>query len=115
MARSICIKCGQTKSSPLHFCPHCGFVPKEVHDQARSILLSDKHRTPLELDAAASDVRRRQVLIFEPSELQPILARLERDRASHVFGVRRSTWLIIGAALTAGAIAAAITILLQSG
>jgi hypothetical protein len=114
MARSICIKCGQAKSSPLQFCPQCGFVPKELHDQARSILLSEQHRTTLELDAAAYDIRRKQILIFESSELQPILARLERDRASHLIGIRKSTWLIVGAAIAAGALAAVITIFLRS-
>lgn len=114
MPVSICIKCGHKKAGPLDFCPHCGFVPRELHDQARSTLLSDAHRTPLELDAAASDIRRRQILIFDPAELHPVLARLRRERSARLLGIRKSTWLIIGAAVLAGATAAFITIVVQS-
>jgi hypothetical protein len=114
MGRAICIKCGGKKQRPLHFCPHCGFVPKELHDQARSIILSDEHRTPIELDAAASDIRRRQILLFDPAELQQVLAELEQERSIRLLGIRRSTWLIIGAAALAGALAALITSLAQT-
>jgi hypothetical protein len=115
MPVSICIKCGGRKDQPLQFCPHCGFVPKDHHDQARSILLSDAHRTPIELDAAAHDIRRKQILLFHPAELRPILDRLNRERASRRFlGLRNSTWLIVGAAILAGALAAAMTILIQT-
>ena len=114
MARSICLKCGHSKGAPLEFCPHCGFVPTELHDQARSILLSDEHRTPAQLAEAARDIRGHRILMFDANELQSVLARLERDRAMHFLGLRKSTWIIIGAALTAGAIVAAVMLLLQS-
>jgi hypothetical protein len=114
MAVAICIKCGNTKATPLAFCPHCGFIPKDPHDQARSILLSDAHRTSVELDAAATDIRNRQILIFEPTELQPVLDALRRDRAARgLFGIRKSTWLMIGITVVAGALVAAVTILIQ--
>jgi hypothetical protein len=114
MATAVCIKCGNKKASPLAFCPHCGFIPKDLHDQARSILLSDAHRTSVELAAAATDIRHRQILIFEPSELQPVLDTLNDDRAARgLLGVRKSTWLMIGITVVAGVLVAAVTILIQ--
>ena len=114
MPRSICLKCGHTKGDPLAFCPHCGFVPEDLHDRARSILLSETHRTVAQLAEAARDLRERRILMFAADELRPVLARLEHDRTWRLLGLHRSTWLLIGAALTAGAIAALVTLLIRS-
>lgn len=112
MPTAICLKCGHKKDAPLAFCPHCGFIPKELHDQARSILLSETHRTPVELDAAAHDIRRRQILIFEPTELQPVLNSLQHDRTARA-EARARTGRVIALALLAGLLAGAATALMQ--
>ena len=111
-AAAVCLKCGERKESPLAFCPHCGFTPEDLHDQARSILLSDAHRTPFELDAAAADIRRRQILIFESDELQPVLDSLERARALRAAS-RAKTRRIIRLAIIAGVLAGAATAVIQ--
>ena len=111
-ATAICLKCGEKKKSPLSFCPHCGFMPTELHDQARSILLSDANRTPFELDAAAADIRRRQILIFEASELQPVLEALEKDRTLRA-QARAKTLRVIALAIIAGLLAGVATALIQ--
>jgi hypothetical protein len=115
MARSICLKCGQSKGEPLAFCPHCGFVPEDLHDRARSILLSDAHRTADQLADAARQIRGRRILMFDNDELRPVLARLGRTRAGRFLGLRKSTWLVIGASASAGALAGLVTILVQNG
>ena len=111
-AAAVCLKCGQKKESPLAFCRHCGFTPEDLHDQARSILLSDAHRTSFELDAAAADIRRGQILIFEPTELEPVLTALENARALRARS-RAKTLRVIILAIIAGLLAGAATALIQ--
>jgi hypothetical protein len=57
MTRAICIRCGTEKVGALTPCAGCGFDPESLEDRARSVVLSDHHLSPADMESAAAEIR----------------------------------------------------------
>lgn len=82
MTIAICTECGTRKFGAFSPCDHCGFTPDSSTEKAKSVLLSDHHYTPFELDIIGKSIRSGKPIPYDPVEVaenERILDRLEAD------------------------------------
>ncbi|MCO5169833.1 MAG: hypothetical protein M9894_26135 [Planctomycetes bacterium] len=53
MTLAVCLVCGTHKRGPLLPCPACDWAPVDDEDRARSVLMTEHHHEPAELDRLA--------------------------------------------------------------
>lgn len=69
MTIAICTECGARKFGAFSRCDHCGFTPTSSTDRARSILLSDHHYTPDELNRLGEAIKSGKSIQSDPASL----------------------------------------------
>ncbi|MEM9252442.1 MAG: hypothetical protein AAGB29_08845 [Planctomycetota bacterium] len=86
---AICVMCGHQKVLPLEMCTQCGFDPSKSKTdlKAKSILLTDTHRTSQELQDAKESISRGEPIQWDQTEVDELIAVLK-------VGPGREMWLI---------------------
>lgn len=79
MTQAICLKCGNEKHGALTPCSKCGFLPSDVVDRAKSILLSDHHVERADLKALASTIAERNEPEFPEDALNEYIVLFENE------------------------------------
>ena len=102
MTQAVCIKCGHQKLGALTPCLQCRFSPEEAEDQAKSILLSDHHLEPAQLEELSKRIQRGEPLSFDGASLRELKYDLPVGDSRYVLGVRLSSWIALGIAIFLG-------------
>jgi hypothetical protein len=73
---AVCVQCGHPKVGALVGCGHCSFEPTTPTDQARSILLSDRHLSPDALHDAGAQIQLHGAPPLDERAVEAIAAQL---------------------------------------
>jgi hypothetical protein len=104
MTMAICTKCGEKKLGALTACRGCRFEPTDTVDQAKSMLLSDHHLSPKELETASQSLRHGQPPIFDEASIKEMVEIMDISKPTYILGVRKTSWIMIGIAIVIGSL-----------
>jgi RecJ-like exonuclease len=82
MTIAICTECGSTKFGAFSQCEDCGFTPSSDAERAKSVMMSDHHYTPFELEILSESLRTGKQINYDPeivAEYERTLNCLESD------------------------------------
>lgn len=69
MTIAVCTGCGRKKFGAFCRCDHCGFTPSSEEDRAKSVMLSDHHYTPFELDILSKSIQSGKKITYDTATL----------------------------------------------
>ncbi len=81
MAVAICLFCGTHKASAVAMCPACGGRPTSPDDVAKSLLLTDRHRSGEQLTHLSQQLQRGEGVEFDVVALARVTSELESQPA----------------------------------
>jgi hypothetical protein len=82
MTIAICTECGSMKFGAFSPCEDCQFTPVSGTERARSVMMSDHHHTPFELEILSESIRSGKHITYDPeiiAEYEKTLNCLESD------------------------------------
>lgn len=103
---AICLKCGTGKVGALAQCPRCGFVPREIDDKAKSVILSDRCAPMAKLEKIAPRIASGKPMQFDESDVHKWADALDAlpKPKKYVLGMEQKQWVKLGMALLLGVV-----------
>ena len=92
MTQAICLKCGHEKFGALTPCSSCQFLPTDVVDRAKSVLLSDHHVDRADLKTLASAIANGEEPDYPEDALNEYIVLFERELINGPDQLPKSKW-----------------------
>lgn len=77
MTVAVCIRCGSQKVGAWTYCSGCRFEPSTNVEKAQSVILSDHHISPEDLEKVAAQLRAGQAFEYPPEIVDGYLEQLK--------------------------------------
>jgi hypothetical protein len=107
MTVAVCLKCGAMKLGALTSCPKCRYVPEDLEDKAKHVMVSDHHFSKAELESFSATMQSGQPLQFNAEQVEHFIAAYEIAEAEG----NKPGWFILGRFATIAIVMVAVIVL----
>jgi hypothetical protein len=106
MIHAICLKCGTGKIGALAQCPKCAFVPQEIQDKAKSVILSDRCAPLGKLEKIGERIATGKPMKFDEADVHKWADALEAmpKPKKYILGMEQKQWIKLGIAILLGVV-----------
>ena len=106
MIHAICLRCGTGKAGALAQCPRCAFVPQDIQDKAKSVILSDRCAPMAKLEQIGQRIASGKKMQFDEADVHKWADALEAmpKPKKYYLGMEQKQWIKLGFALLLGVV-----------